>query len=270
MKTRPIIALAAVAIGVVACGGATQSAPKPTTATTTTTVPPATLSSVVSAIKDAYTVCSTMSVPDGDLANSATAVVYLGVDGCSNQSGLFTVESFADPNGAFAAAAYFAGLNYQDIWITGSIIAYAVQGTGTDNPNTLAFDGAMARVGGKQYSGSTTAPPTTTTAPATTDTTTGPSVFTLKVTGTGGVASVIAVGIQGQQNVHSQVPLPYVQTGPPGEIVTLEAQTADGSSDASISCEIDEPSLGPGLPAPPPVTNSSTGPYSVVTCQSEG
>jgi len=95
----------------------------------------------------------------------------------------------------------------------------------------------------------TTPPPTTTTTP----------IFT--VTGTGPADITIDEG--GQEVQNNDVSLPWSSngpiTGPCFGFVSMDAQTEDGSDSATISCSI--------LGGPP---NTSTGPYSVVTCSGDG
>ena len=104
---------------------------------------------------------------------------------------------------------------------------------------------------------STTVAPTTTTAAPTT--TTLMSGELISVTGTGDAANDVTIENDGQEVQHNDVPLPYSTTYPVSGGISMEAQTADGDSSASITCSIT--SGGQSL-----VSNTSTGPYAVVTC----
>jgi len=102
-----------------------------------------------------------------------------------------------------------------------------------------------------------------------------PTTITLKITGSGSASSITVID-DGNESQHTEVGLPYVTTitGAVPFVVGIGAQNSDGSSSASISCEIDL--SAPGIPAnpgggPPQVltTNSSTGPYAVVDCTTD-
>lgn len=107
---------------------------------------------------------------------------------------------------------------------------------------------------------STMAPPTTNPPTTTAPTTAPPTGDTVVVTGTGTSASSIAVLVGGQESEHNDVSLPFSMPVPWGHGIVVTAQTADGSSTASITCHID------GSDGAELVSNTSTGPYAVVTC----
>jgi hypothetical protein len=83
---------------------------------------------------------------------------------------------------------------------------------------------------------------------------------TFRVTGTGTAGSV-TLDLDGQESQRNSVPLPFYETRPYSRqyIIGLVAQSADGDATAAISCEID-------VPGRAPVTNSSSGPFAVVSC----
>lgn len=81
----------------------------------------------------------------------------------------------------------------------------------------------------------------------------------LTVVGSGGTASVTVLD-NGDQTQHNDQAIPYTTTVPDSvSEVELEAQTDDDSPSATVTCSITKPGQAP-------VTNTSTGAYSVVTC----
>ena len=91
--------------------------------------------------------------------------------------------------------------------------------------------------------------------------TTVPPIITLRVTGTGSRANSITFLINGQETQHTDVALPWSTAIPYDnqQILGVTAQTDDSSATASISCSIT-------ITGEKPITNTSTGPYSVVDC----
>jgi hypothetical protein len=109
---------------------------------------------------------------------------------------------------------------------------------------------------------------TTTTSPPTTTTTYNPTLV-ISVTGTGSSLSSVTIDQSGQETQHTEVGLPYSLTIPdpgygPASDTVMNAQTADGSANASVTCSINDPTGGVLD------TNTSTGPYAVVSCQFHG
>lgn len=86
-----------------------------------------------------------------------------------------------------------------------------------------------------------------------------PPGVVVTITGTG-PASNITLLISGQLTQKTQVPLPYTYTQPTPASVSVSAQDGSGASGATITCTIT--ALGQQK-----ATNTSTGPYAVVTCQ---
>ena len=121
-------------------------------------------------------------------------------------------------------------------------------------------------------------PPTTiTTVPPTTTTTVPlpPDTVTLKVTGSG-TAQTITILNDSNESQHNGAAIPFSTTitGIIPYVVGIGAQTSNGSSAASIGCEIDFTSAGtPDNPSGGPLqvlaTNTSSGPYAVVNCTTD-
>jgi hypothetical protein len=88
-----------------------------------------------------------------------------------------------------------------------------------------------------------------------------PGPTTITVTGTG-PANSITVDLSGQESQHTQVPLPWSTQVPEDftGIIEMNAQDGSGSSAATITCTISD-NFGTLN------TNTSTGPYAVVSCQ---
>jgi len=138
---------------------------------------------------------------------------------------------------------------------------------------TLPFlaPGFHANTGSTGDSGSTgntaPAPPatttTTTTVPPTTTTLPVPGPTTIAVTGTG-PASDVTIDVGGQESQHTQVPLPWSTQVPQDStgLIVMNAQDGSGASAATITCTISD-NFGTLN------TNTSTGPYSVVSCQDQ-
>jgi hypothetical protein len=85
-----------------------------------------------------------------------------------------------------------------------------------------------------------------------------PPGVVVTITGTG-PASDVTLDISNQETQHTQVPLPYTYTQEAGGTVSVEAQDGSGAAGATITCTITE--SGSQV-----ATNTSTGPYAVVTC----
>ncbi len=92
-----------------------------------------------------------------------------------------------------------------------------------------------------------------------TTTTTAPPTVVLNVSGSA-PSTTITIDADGTESQQNGQALPWTDSLPnvPQETV-LGAQSSSGSSTASITCEID-------YPGEPTVTQTSTGPYAVVTC----
>jgi hypothetical protein len=133
--------------------------------------------------------------------------------------------------------------------------------TVVSNNGTSTQSFSMARqVSGNQLPPEITVDPGTTSEPTTT---TAPPGVVLKVSGTGGASTITILNGENESQQNDQS-LPWTTTlTSAGSDVGLGAQSSDGSSSASITCEID-------VPFEAPVAQTSTGPYAVVDCSASG
>lgn len=127
----------------------------------------------------------------------------------------------------------------------------------------LAVAGCGSPTAGRPPHATATTPtapaPTTTAAPPSTTTSRPSGTTTVSVTGSGGTAETITIDNGGTTTHHDHVPLPYTLTLPASRGVTVEAQTGDGSPDATITCQVASPDGSSS-------TATSTGPRTTVTC----
>jgi hypothetical protein len=124
----------------------------------------------------------------------------------------------------------------------------------------LAACGSPATIHASQRTSTTVAPsPRTTGGPAESTTTTPANMATVAITGSGGGAAAVTVTVNRVVSRHERVPLPYTQKLPASGGVAVEAQSADRSPDARITCTVTSEDGST-------TTSTSSGSIAVVRC----